>query len=214
MSRIVLVRHGETVWHAENRYAGSSDIELTPKGLEQAQQLAAWARTAGLAAIWASGLSRAQITARPAAETAGLPLQVDERLNELHFGRGEGLTDAEMEREFPEARAAFKRDPAANPLPEGEDPRRAAERGVAALHDIAAAAPEGRSLVVAHNTLIRLMLCQLLGIPLARYRTVFPRLSNGTLTEIAFSRQSGRAAALLSFNAPLTTLERDLTSGL
>ena len=202
MSRIVLVRHGETVWHAQNRYAGRSDIALTPRGLQQAEQLAAWARGANLTAVWSSTLSRARLTAQPAAAATDLPLRIDERLVELDFGSGEGLTDAQMQEQFPKERAAFMRDPVAHHLPHGEDPVLAAERGIAALHHIAAASPTGRSLVVMHNTLIRLILCDLLGIPLARYRSVFPQLANGTLTEIDLSRQPG-GSALLSFNAPL-----------
>ena len=54
MKRLALVRHGETVWHAENRYAGSSDVALTAKGLEQAQVLGEWARGAELKAVWCS----------------------------------------------------------------------------------------------------------------------------------------------------------------
>lgn len=201
MSRIVLVRHGETVWHAENRYAGRTDIALTPKGVAQAQRLAEWARTADLTAVWSSTLSRARMTAEPSAVITGLPLQTDARLVELDFGRGEGLTDAEMEAQFPAERAAFKLDPSNHHLPGGEHPEEAAERGLAALQQIAAQNPEGRILVVAHNTLIRILLCSLLGLPLSRYRTVFPKLANGTLTEIEFSP---KGVALLSFNRPLT----------
>ena len=203
MSRIVLVRHGETVWHAQNRYAGRSDIALTPKGLQQAEQLAAWACGANLAAVWSSPLLRARLTAQPVVAALGLPLRVDERLIELDFGRGEGLTDAEMKEQFPKERAAFMRDPVAHHLPGGEDPVLATERGMTALYQIAAVSPYGRSLVVMHNTLIRLILCSLLGIPLARYRAVFPQLANGTLTEIDLSQQPGGDSALLSFNAPL-----------
>ena len=61
-TRLVLVRHGETVWHQENRYAGTTDVALTDRGWEQARQLADWARTAGLAGIWASTLSRVAST--------------------------------------------------------------------------------------------------------------------------------------------------------
>lgn len=204
MSRIVLVRHGETVWHAQNRYAGRSDIALTPKGLQQAEQLAVWARGADLTAVWSSTLLRARLTAQPVATVTGLPLRVDERLVELDFGRGEGLTDTEMKEQFPEERAAFMRDPVTYHLPGGEDPVHATERGMAALHEIAAVSPFGRSLVVMHNTLARLIVCELLGIPLSRYRTVLPQLANGTLTEIDLSRQPGDSA-LLSFNAPLIT---------
>jgi probable phosphoglycerate mutase len=202
MSRIVLVRHGETIWHAENRYAGRTDIALTPRGNSQALQLARWAAAADLSAIWCSPLSRSRLTAQPAADAAHLPLQVDARLTELDFGCGEGLTDREMRERFPEARAAFVQDPAANFLPGGENPILAAQRGAAALRDIASiVASDARVLAVAHNTLIRILLCDLLQIPISRYRTAFPTLANGTLTEICLTSGS---AGLLSFNLPVS----------
>ncbi|WP_043618235.1 histidine phosphatase family protein [Nonomuraea candida] len=219
MTDLVLVRHGETVWHAENRYAGLTDVELTPRGLEQAALLAGWAAGAGLAAVWASPLSRARITAETAAaqagqtgtdsggtaETgargaAGMVVRVDERLRELDFGQGDGLTSAEMKARFPEARAAFEADPAAHPLPGGEDPHEAADRFVAALRDISAAHPGGRVLVVAHTTAIRLALCRLIGVPLGEYRRLFPRLDNCALTEL---RMRAGQVALLQYNSPI-----------
>jgi broad specificity phosphatase PhoE len=66
MTELVLVRHGETVWHAENRYAGRSDVPLTPRGQEQAGALARWATGAGLDAVLTSPLCRARETAGPA----------------------------------------------------------------------------------------------------------------------------------------------------
>ncbi|MBK6043561.1 histidine phosphatase family protein, partial [Streptomyces sp. MBT55] len=42
-TRLLLVRHGETEWHAENRYAGVTDVALTPRGVAQATDLRAWA---------------------------------------------------------------------------------------------------------------------------------------------------------------------------
>ncbi|MEU6711768.1 histidine phosphatase family protein [Nonomuraea sp. NPDC046802] len=201
MTDLVLVRHGETVWHAENRYAGVSDIELTPRGHRQAADLAGWAGQAGLDAVWASPLSRARITAEAAAAEAGVPLQTDPRLRELDFGEGEGLTSAEMQARFPEARAAFESDPAAHPLPGGEDPHLAAARFVAALHDLGAGHPGGRVLVVAHTTAIRLALCRLIGVPLGEYRRLFPRLDNCALTELRV--RDSEKAAMLRYNSPI-----------
>ncbi|MER6877653.1 histidine phosphatase family protein, partial [Amycolatopsis sp. NPDC000673] len=63
-----------------------------------------------------------------------------------------------------------------------------------------AAATSGTALVVAHNTLLRLTLCQLLGIPLSRYRGVFPRLDNAAVTELEVS---GDRTALVRFNLPV-----------
>jgi probable phosphoglycerate mutase len=200
MTYLVLVRHGETVWHAENRYAGSSDVALTTRGLEQAAQLAGWARTARLAAVWASPLSRARITATACTDVTGVPLQIDERLRELNFGAGEGLTSAEMKRRFPDALEAFRADPVANHLPDGEDPVNAADRFTACLHDLAQQHPDGRVLVVAHTTVIRLALCRLIGVSLSEYRRLFPFVRNCGLTEL---RLTDSQPAVLQFNTPL-----------
>lgn len=200
MTRLLLVRHGETVWHSENRYAGSSDIELTPRGQEQADLLAEWAASAGLRAVWSSPLDRARQTAASCATSAHLPHTVDERLRELDFGAAEGMTAPDMEKTLPEALNAFRQDPVAHHLPGGEDPVAAAERFSDCLEAIRAEHPDGRVLVVAHTTVIRLALCQLMGLPLCNYRRLFPSIGNCGLTEILCSDGN---VSLLQFNAPL-----------
>ncbi len=201
MSRIVLVRHGETVWHTGNRYAGSSDIELSDRGCRQAQALASWAAKADLDRIYVSDLRRARETARAVEAVLHIKAIVDPRLRELHFGDGEGLTSGEMAERFPDRYAAFRNDPVKHHLPGGEDPLAAIARGRAALADIASQTDSrARVLIIAHNTLIRLLLCDLLGIAPARYRQVFPELRNVSITEIALT---GNNVALLHFNAPV-----------
>jgi broad specificity phosphatase PhoE len=184
VTTFVLVRHGETEWHAENRYAGRSDVALTDRGREQAQTLAGWARDADLDAVVCSTLARARSTAEPAAAAAGLALRADARLREVDFGDGEGRSHDEMAQLFPDAFAAFRARPASSPLPGGEDGATALARGLEAVDALHAEFPEGRVLVVAHSTLLRLLLCGLLGLPLDRYRTAFPRLQNVALTEV------------------------------
>jgi 2,3-bisphosphoglycerate-dependent phosphoglycerate mutase len=208
MTHLFLVRHGTTVWHGENRYAGRSDVALDPGGYAQAERLAMWAAEAKLAAIWCSPLTRAQETAAPVVRATGLAPHVDERLREIDFGHIEGKTIAEAEQLYPEEIRRFKADPVTYPMPGGEDPQQAARRAVATLRDIAVAHPGGRVLVVAHNTLLRLALCSLIGIPLPRYRTVFPAIRNGALTEI---RLDGENTALLQYNSPLWTADKQRT---
>lgn len=202
MTNLVLVRHGETIWHAENRYAGTSDIALAPRGYKQAELLADWARTAGLDAIWVSPLSRARETVALAARVTGLTPHIDSRLREIDFGQAEGRTPAEMELLFPKAIEAYRADPVAHYLPGGEDPRDAVERAIACFEEITQLNPGGRVLVVMHTTLIRLALCRLIGVPLARYRSVFPFVRNGAITEIQLE---GDRASLLEYNAPIAT---------
>ncbi|GGO93993.1 histidine phosphatase family protein [Wenjunlia tyrosinilytica] len=201
MTTLILVRHGETVWHAENRYTGRSDVALTREGLAQAERLGDRAKGARLAAIWTSPLSRARSTAAPAARSTGLEPHVDDRLREIDFGAGEGLTAAQMRERFPEARAAFLRDPVAHHLPGGEHPADAVARALPCLREITESHPDGRVLVVGHSTLGRLLLCHFLEVPLSRYRQLFPAVRNCGITEVRWD--GDRSVSLLEFNTPV-----------
>lgn len=195
------MRHGETIWHAENRYTGRTDVPLTDHGHEQATLLARWAKSAGLVACWSSTLGRARATVLPAAEAVGLTAWLDPRLCEIDFGAGEGLTAAELRDAFGERYAAFQVDPFVHHLPQGEEPADAVRRATSCLDDIARQHPDGRVLVVWHSTLMRLVLCRLLGIPPSEYRRVFPFVRNVGITEVRHT--SGGHWSLLQYNAPI-----------
>lgn len=89
------LRHGETDWNARNLSQGNVDIPLNALGRAQAVDAAALLRNRGIAAIVSSPLSRARDTAQTAAETLGLPVELDENLREVAFGEQEGqpMTD-------------------------------------------------------------------------------------------------------------------------
>jgi broad specificity phosphatase PhoE len=205
MTNFVLARHGETVWSSEHRYAGGTDVALSDAGREQAGRLAGWVAQAGLDEVWSSSLARAQETAAIAIRDTTLSLRVDSRLAELDFGDAEGLTVEEMRERFPDRRSAFEHDPATYHLPGGEPPQQALGRALDCLHEIAAGNGQGRVLVVIHTTLIRLLVCHLLGVPLKDYRRRLPTVSYTALTEI---RLEDGEAALLTFNAPPVAQER------
>ncbi|MFJ8330656.1 histidine phosphatase family protein [Streptomyces sp. NPDC094437] len=196
---LLLARHGQTVWHAENRYAGVSDVALTDTGRAQAEALGRWAGAHPVDAVWTSPVSRAVVTAEPACRALGLTPHREPDLRECDFGVVEGRTLAEFAAENPEGAAAFRADPVAHPFPGAEDPAAAAARGAAALYRIAAAHPGERVLVVAHNTLFRLILCTLLSIPVRDYRRVFPSLRNAAVTELRFTAGS---VGLIALNVP------------
>jgi broad specificity phosphatase PhoE len=208
MTTFFLARHGETVWHAEHRYAGNSDVALTRNGLGQAAALGAWAVNASLDAIIASPLSRAQRSAAPSVETTGLPLRLDDRLVEIDFGDAEGLTPAEIAERWPAEWTAFREAPASNPLPNGERGRDGIARALPALDELVTEFPDGRVLIVGHATLIRLLFCELAGMDPDGYRDLLPVLGNCTVTTIVFPWATESRAAhhprirLLGFDVP------------
>lgn len=205
MTIVHLARHGETTWHAENRYAGTSDVALNDHGLAQANLLATWASAERIDALACSALSRAVATMRPIERATSLTAHVDSDFREIHFGVGEGMSAAEMAIAFPSERAAFERSPASRPLPSGESGTTAVRRFRRALdRAVSLAAPEATLLVVAHSTIIRLLLCHEFDLPLDDYRRRFPRLDNVAITTIRLV--PGAQTALLAFNMPIHQL--------
>ncbi|MEO8851392.1 MAG: histidine phosphatase family protein [Allobranchiibius sp.] len=206
-AKLWVARHGETVWHAENRYAGGdSDIDLTDLGKQQATDLGVWARSRQVEVVISSPVRRARETAKPSADAVDVSLQVVAGLKEIGFGIAEGRSAAEIEAADPRVMAQFRADPVANPFPEAESARDAAVRGASSLREIAAQHHGRRVLVVAHNTLLRLSLCELLGIPTGQYRRIFPRLENAAITEISIPIGGDGLASLRSLNLPTTAV--------
>lgn len=87
--KLYAARHGQTVWNAQNKVCGITDVELTETGIEQAEALAA-ALPDDIDIIITSPLKRAVETGRIAAAKKGLPLYIDELLTEQNYGIYEG----------------------------------------------------------------------------------------------------------------------------
>jgi len=117
ITRVLVIRHGETAWNRESRIQGHIDIPLNDQGRWQAERLAQALADEPLAAIYSSDLQRAFDTAQAIAEATGLDVVADETLRERHFGDMEGLTHDEILARWPvEGRRWRERDPSFGPL--------------------------------------------------------------------------------------------------
>lgn len=97
MTRVFLVRHGESVWNAQRRLQGHGGVGLSEAGRRQAEAVAGWlAETLGPAPVVSSDLARARETAEPIAAALGADLQLDEDLRERSFGEWEGRSVHEL----------------------------------------------------------------------------------------------------------------------
>src|SRR5256884_1225328 len=107
MHKVVLLRHGESVWNMENRFSGWTDVDLTQRGVEEAKRAGETLKEAGFAfdCAYTSVLKRAIKTLWLALETMDLmwiPVHHSWRLNERHYGALQGLNKAEMAAKFGE----------------------------------------------------------------------------------------------------------------
>lgn len=171
--RILLARHGETPWNAEGRYQGQIDIPLSPVGEGQANALGQRLKDVRIDRAVASPLSRAQLTARLALGDARADmLQTDADLQEIAHGEWEGLLASEIQQKDPARLLAWREEPENVLMPGGESLRQVLDRSWRGL----ARATEGLGeddtlLVVAHDAVNRVLLCRILGLPIARLWT-------------------------------------------
>ena len=147
LTRILLVRHGQSEWNAVGRWQGQADSPLSDRGRLQDREAA---RAVGAVdAVWASDLQRAVETATIIAGEIGVgPVVVDPALRERDAGEFSGLTRPEIEERFPGYLAAHRRPPGWEP------DEHLLSRALGALHRIAGEVPGGDVLVVTHGGLV------------------------------------------------------------
>jgi len=130
MYKLVLIRHGESIWNLENRFTGWADVDLTPTGIEQAQAAGRLLKAEGYEfdLAYTSVLKRAIHTlwhTLDAMDRQWLPVHNSWRLNERHYGALQGLNKAETAQKFGDEQVLVWRRSYDTPPPalEATDPR-------------------------------------------------------------------------------------------
>ncbi|GHO87892.1 histidine phosphatase family protein [Dictyobacter formicarum] len=174
-TRLLFVRHGETLANREFRYIGVRDDALSEHGSTQALQLAQTLAAVQVHAIYSSPLQRAYQTAVPIANQHKLSVQVVDELCEGNFGAWEGLSRAEVLARSPQDEQqllAWERDPALAP-PQGESFVMVQERVCAAVTQLVQRHPGQTLVLVSHVGPIKAFLCQALDAPLTSLSRIF-----------------------------------------
>lgn len=164
MTRLIVLRHGETLWNRDRRMQGQADVELNARGVSQAHAAAAALAGERFDAVYSSPLKRASVTARIVAESKGLPISFDERLGEIHVGSWSGRTAAEIHEEFPGQQELYFAGQDYRRSSTGETAAEVGDRAEAVVADIVAAHPTGTVLLVSHGYFTQLLVSRLLGI--------------------------------------------------
>lgn len=152
MGYLYITRHGQTVWNAEGKVCGVTDIELTGLGREQAAELGrelSMSKDINIDMVIASPLKRANDTAKIISDAISVPLRTDKRIIEQNFGKYEG--GGRRSDEFIEAKRHF-----IDSYEGGESMLRVAQRVYNFLDEIKKDKNK-TYLVVAHNGIARVI---------------------------------------------------------
>jgi 2,3-bisphosphoglycerate-dependent phosphoglycerate mutase len=172
MTRVILIRHGETAWNRDRRMQGQTDMPLSKEGRAQAVALGARLAGARFAALYSSDLVRAMDTARSVAEATGHDIVTDARLRERAFGIFEGLTGAEIAARYPDELERFhSRDPD-YVVPSGESARVFHARCLGCLVEIAERHAGEEVAVVTHGLVLDAIYRAAYAMPFEAPRTV------------------------------------------
>ncbi|MFN3739804.1 MAG: alpha-ribazole phosphatase [Thermodesulfovibrionales bacterium] len=167
---LYLIRHGATEGNGQKRYKGTIDVPLSERGIRQIEKMASYlyetlqCKENPIPALYSSPLSRAYKSAEIIGEKFGLKPAVIEEFKERNFGLWEGMTFDEIISSYPQEFEAWKVDPLKYSPPQGESTLQVRDRVIRGFKKIEALTH--CIIIVAHGGVNRIILCELLGIPL------------------------------------------------
>lgn len=196
VTRIILVRHGQTEWNRVERFRGRADVPLNETGLAQAEATAkrvaqAWRPVA----VYSSPLSRAIKTASAIAGQCGIAVQIHDGLADIDYGEWQGLTPDEAKERWPEAHHEWYNLPHTARIPGGETLDDLRARAMAAVAELAARHVGQIIVLVSHTVVNRVILLGVLALGNER----FWRLRQDTCAINVFEAEAGEYT-LVSLN--------------
>ena len=202
-TRLLLVRHGETLANREFRYIGSRDDALSERGQAQAVRLAEALAFLPIAAVYSSPSQRAYYTAIPIAGRHALEAQKLDALRECSFGTWEGLSRAEVlahGHEDAQLLQVWERDASIEP-PGGESMESVQKRVCAGIEQLALVHPDQTIVLVSHVGPIKALLCAALDAPLSSSPRIF--LDPATISVVDWRDRQHTTVRLVNSHAHL-----------
>lgn len=163
ITRLYLVRHGQSAGNAEGRFGGHGATPLSPKGVLQAETTARLLTDEGVSAIYSSDLDRAVQTAMPLSELSGIPVKLNKAFRERHVGVLEGLTFDESKQRYPEDYLALVRRNVNHVITDGESYRDLLGRATRELWNLLRQHQGERIAIFSHTGAICFMTLHLMG---------------------------------------------------
>ena len=186
MSKIFLVRHGETDWNREHRVLGRSEVPLNSTGKAQAKDLASFLPFFKVHTVYSSPLKRTQQTAEILSSHLGINLESDSHFTEADTGLWEGHLWKEFDND--PIRKDYYLHPETVAPPNGETFSQVIKRATLGVKRLLQRHPEGGFLIVTHSDLIRSILCHYLTVEITVIRKFW--IDHASLTSISIHEDS------------------------
>lgn len=198
MTKLYLVRHGETEWNKAGRIQGRIDTELSEGGIRQARKLAKRLAREEINHVYSSSLKRALITAEIVTEYKKCMVVRSDQYHEICLGPWEGMYIHEIIEKYGEHYRVYREDPANFSLPGAETFQNLSERTYNAILEIVRCHKGSNILVVSHGTAIKAAIIKILGIDIVNY-TKF-RIDNASISVIGFPEDNPDKPVVFSLN--------------
>lgn len=167
-TRLYWIRHAEVEARYQHVFGGRLDVDLSPRGLQQAEALAAWLEATHFDAVYASPMQRVRRTLAPLLARNGYaPVFLDE-LREVDFGAWTGCTWSEVQARFGKSPLDWLHELETGGIPDAEPLPAYRQRVARALDIIRGRHPGGAVAIYCHGGVIRMALAHLLELPLAK----------------------------------------------
>ncbi len=197
MTRLILVRHGETEWNRLRRVqGGNSNTPLNETGKQQAECLGLRLKSEPIQAIYSSPLERAVDTAQAIAGHHQLDVTLEPDLREFDLGELEGIkTEDLMSKSFREILITNRQGEILPRVPGGESLAEVQQRAWSAVQQAISQHPDGVIVVVSHYFALSTIVCTALNLPLPEMERL--RLHGGSVSTLLFD---GQVPRLVLFN--------------
>jgi broad specificity phosphatase PhoE len=163
MAKLILARHGETVWNVEKIYRGRTDVNLDEVGIKQAELLGKHLSNWELEAIYSSPLRRALDTANIIDRYQKIGVHIAEGLIDFDYGEWQSLPEQEAKRLYPTLHNEWHNNPHKVKMPGGESLEDVRKRAIEVVNDVLSNY-QGCVVLVAHRVVNKVLICSLLGL--------------------------------------------------
>jgi broad specificity phosphatase PhoE len=164
MTRLFIVRHGQTAWNKEKVFRGRVDIPLNEQGFKEAEAVAEALKHEKIAFIYSSPLSRAVQTAQPTAKMNGVEIVKLDGITDMNFGVWEGRRLEDVEKEDTDRYRLWVEKPHELAIPNGETLTQVQTRALNAVKEIVGKHPTDSVMLVSHRVVCKLLVLGLMGL--------------------------------------------------